>query len=324
MMFLLNKTASIFFSIVVAAVTADEMVASTPSLTNRELKADIELMSNGSPDGSITMSYETSAKSTKTKSAKTSSSKTGKAKATKSHSYSMSYGPGCKRSDCVDPEVPRFIIDGSTDIGDTLLHDEKPGTTKRCGCDCYTLEDGGDDPDFDPELGDTQHFAYRKVTSTNFSIKSRTCGVKCYGEEGQLTYGRVGLEVRQSLDPLAANIFISHKPHAQAEWSWRKEYNGTYFSGSDGSPDVKCLWITLTRNGNIFKSTYAYDPQMPNEECESDFDIGLDQLVEIDMSETVYVGLAVSSEVYSGAGSSCVFTKADFESIEFVCDGDGC
>ncbi|KAL7494824.1 hypothetical protein ACHAWT_006557, partial [Skeletonema menzelii] len=263
MMFLLNKTASIFFSIVVAAVTADEMVASTPSLTNRELKADIELMSNGSPDGSITMSYETSAKSTKTKSAKTSSSKTGKAKATKSHSYSMSYGPGCKRSDCVDPEVPRFIIDGSTDIGDTLLHDEKPGTTKRCGCDCYTLEDGGDDPDFDPELGDTQHFAYRKVTSTNFSIKSRTCGVKCYGEEGQLTYGRVGLEVRQSLDPLAANIFISHKPHAQAEWSWRKEYNGTYFSGSDGSPDVKCLWITLTRNGNIFKSTYAYDPQMP-------------------------------------------------------------
>lgn len=236
----------------------------------------------------------------------------------------MSYGPGCKRSPCVNPNIPRFIIDGSTDIGDTLQHEEKPGITERCGCDCYTLIDGGDDPPFDPELGDTQHFAYRKVTSTNFSIKSRTCGVKCYGDDEQLTYGRVGLEVRQSLDPLAANIFISHKPEAQAEWSWRTEYNGTYFSDIDGSPDVTCLWITLTRSGNIFTSTYAYDPQLPGEVCESEQDIGLDQQVEIDMSETVYVGLAVSSEVYDGPGSSCEFTEADFESIQFECDGESC
>eukprot|EP00985_Skeletonema_marinoi_P014752 scaffold7522_cov202-Skeletonema_marinoi.AAC.7 len=272
------------------------------------------------------MSYATSAKATKTKAAKSqeASSKATKAKASKS--YSMSY---CERSECVDPNVPRFIVDGSEDVGDTLRHE--PGMTKRCGCDCYTLKDDGDDPPYDPQFGDTQRFAYRKVTSTNFSIKSRTCGVKCYGGDNYdypivdtLTYGRVGLQVRESLDPLAASVFISHKPHAQAEWSWREEYNGTYSPGFDGSPDVECLWITLTRDGNNFNSTYAYDPQAEGEVCESDFDIGLDQHVVIDMPDEVYVGFAVSSEVYDGENSSCEYTKAAFESIEFVCEGDGC
>ena len=270
------------------------------------------------------MSYATSAKATKTKAAKSqeASSKATKAKASKS--YSMSY---CERSECVDPNVPRFIVDGSEDIGDTLRHE--PGMTKRCGCDCYTLKDDGDDPPYDPQEGDTQRFAYKKVTSTNFSIKSRTCGTKCYvGDEvqppHQLTYGRVGLQVRASLDPLAASVFISHKPHAQAEWSWRKEYNGTYTPGFDGSPDVECLWITLTRDGNNFNSTYAYDPQAEGEVCESEFDIGLDQHVVIDMPDEVYVGMAVSSEIYNGPNTSCEYTKAAFESIEFVCEGDGC
>ena len=271
------------------------------------------------------MSYAKSAKNTKSKASKASSkskAKATKAKAAKSYSYSMRYGPGCERSECVDPDVPRFIVDGSKDIGDTLLHE--PGTTKRCGCDCYTLKDDGDDPPFDPELGDTQRFAYRKVTSRNFSIKSRTCGVKCYGEDGYtgVIFGRVGLEVRESLHPLAANVFISHKPHMNAEWSWRKECNGDHISSQHGSPDVECLWITLTRNGNRFTYTYAYDADAGGVcESESDIDLDLDQEVDIDMKDTVYVGLAVSSEVYKGNNSSCEYTEADFESIEFVCEG---
>ena len=32
----------------------------------------------------------------------------------------------------------------------------------------------------------------------------------------------------------------------------------------------------------------------------------------------------VSSEVYSGPGSSCEYTEADFESIEFLCEGEDC
>lgn len=274
------------------------------------------------------MSYATSTKATKTKAAKSqeASSKATKAKASKS--YSMSY---CERSECVDPNVPRFIVDSSVDVGDTLLHKDSD-IPKRCGCDCYTIKDSGDDPPFDPQEGDTQRFAYRKVTSTNFSIKSRTCGVKCYGGDNYdypitdtLIYGRVGLQVRESLDPLAASVFISHKPHAQAEWSWRRENNGEYSWDMDGSPDVECLWITLTRDGNNFNSTYAYDPQIvPEEVCESEFDIGLDQHVVIDMPDEVYVGFAVSSEIYDGPNTSCQYTEADFESIEFVCEGDGC
>jgi len=109
------------------------------------------------------MSYATSAKATKNKSAKEAkeaSTKATKAKVSKSYSYSMSYGPGCERSKCVDPDVPRFIVDRSVDIGDTLLQKE-PDMPKRCGCDCYTLKDSGDNPPFDLELGDTQRFAYK-------------------------------------------------------------------------------------------------------------------------------------------------------------------
>ena len=273
------------------------------------------------------MSYATSAKATKTKAAKSQeeSSKATKTKASKS--YSMSY---CERTECVDPNVPRFIVDGSEDIGDTLRHE--PGMTKRCGCDCYTLKDDGDDPPYDPQEGDTQRFAYKKVTSTNFSIKSRTCGTKCYvGDEvqppHQLTYGRVGLQVRASLDPLAASVFISHKPEDQAEWSWRRENNGEYSWGAHGSPDVECLWITLTRNSNNFTWSYAYDPELPGQVCKSDdIDLGdgFDQHVVIDMPDDVYVGLAVSSEIHDGIYTSCQYTEADFESIEFVCEGDGC
>eukprot|EP00984_Skeletonema_dohrnii_P019636 scaffold9441_cov77-Skeletonema_dohrnii-CCMP3373.AAC.2 len=278
------------------------------------------------------MSYATSAKAAKTKSAKANdaSSKASKAKVSKSYSYSMSYGPGCERSKCVDPDVPRFIVDRSVDIGDPLLQKE-PDMPKRCGCDCYTLKDSGKPP-FDLQLGDTQRFAYREVTSTNFSIKSRTCGVKCYvgdevqGTPLQLTYGRVGLEVRQSLDPFSANVFISHVPQLRAEWSWRENYNGTPFGGVDYSLDETCLWISLTRRGDKFTWTYAYDAYLPGEECESgDIDLGFDPVeAVIDMSETVCVGLAVSSEVYSGPNSFCEYTEADFESIEFACEGDSC
>eukprot|EP00984_Skeletonema_dohrnii_P003546 scaffold1192_cov83-Skeletonema_dohrnii-CCMP3373.AAC.4 len=275
----LNKViikVSIFFSITaaVAAAATDEAVASTPSSTKRELKGDAEV-SYGSYDGSISMSYATSAKAAKTKSAKANdaSSKASKAKVSKSYSYSMSYGPGCERSKCVDPDVPRFIVDRSVDIGDTLLQKE-PDMPKRCGCDCYTLKDSGKPP-FDLELGDTQRFAYREVTSTNFSIKSRTCGVKCYvGDEIvqppiQLDYGRVGLEVRQSLDPFSANVFISHVPQLRAEWSWREKYNETPSGGVHYSLDETCLWISLTRRGDKFTWTYAYDAYLPDEECES-------------------------------------------------------
>ncbi len=79
----------------------------------------------------------------------------------------------------------------------------------------------------------------------------------------------------------------------------------------------------MKRDGNTFTSTYAYDPRW-DEVCESPIDC-LDQEVVIDMPDTVYVGLAVSSEAsYDWEPTSCTYTEADFESIEFVCEGEGC
>ena len=167
------------------------------------------------------------------------------------------------RSRCVDQTVQEFIIDDSEDIGDVLLHNG-PGFTSKCAqSDCYTLKDNGDDPPYDPELGDTLRFAYKQITSDSFSLSSRVCGVACDGEDKAgipLYFGRVGLMVRDSLDPFARNIFVSHSPMGQAEYSYRNVTGGDTFEDFDGSPDVECLWITLVRdNRNTFSASYAYE-----------------------------------------------------------------
>ena len=167
-----------------------------------------------------------------------------------------------KQSSCVDPKLPKFIIDADQDIGDPLYHEpEAPGYVSKCGSDCYTVMDNGDDPPFDPELGDTLRFAYKEIKSDNFSIRSRVCGVKCDGEEdaGQsLHFGRAGLMIRESLDPLARNVFVSHSPYDQVEWTFRPVEDGDTMTNWHGSHDVECLWITLVRNGDNFVATYAY------------------------------------------------------------------
>jgi len=167
------------------------------------------------------------------------------------------------RSSCVDPTVPEFVIDDSQDIGDVLLHNG-PGFTNKCAQpDCYTLKDNGDDPPYDPELGDTLRFVYKEITSESFSLSSRVCGVACDGEDKAgipLYFGRVGLMVRDSLDPFSRNIFVSHSPMGQAEYSYRNVTGGDTFDDFDGSPDVKCLWITLVRDDrNTFSASYAYE-----------------------------------------------------------------
>ena len=52
------QASMMFFSMLLAAaVAADETVAVTSSLAERELKADAKLISNGSSDGSSVVSY---------------------------------------------------------------------------------------------------------------------------------------------------------------------------------------------------------------------------------------------------------------------------
>ena len=143
-----------------------------------------------------------------------------------------------ERSPCVDPKIPEFVIDNDQDIGDVLVH-SGPAFATSCGPDCYTVKDNGDDPPYDPEAGDTLRFAYKEITSDSFTIRSRVCGVKCDGEESagmMLYFGRVGLMVRDTLNPFARNVFVSHSPQGQADWSYRTETTGETFFGFDEAP----------------------------------------------------------------------------------------
>jgi hypothetical protein len=217
------------------------------------------------------------------------------------------------RSPCVDPSVPEFMIDDDVDIGDTMMR-PGPAFAAKCGPDCYTVKDNGDDPPYDPELGDTLRFAYKEVTSNNFFMRSRVCGISCDGQSDagmRLDFGRTGLMVRDSLDPLARNVFVSHSPDGQADWSYRTVFGGESIVNMDGSPDVPCLWISLTRDGNEFSASYAYEGSAG--QCDRE-EIEFPQLsFTIEMLETVYVGLAVSSGL---SPPHCTYTEADFNDIE--------
>lgn len=215
---------------------------------------------------------------------------------------------------CVPPDVPEFIIDANVDIGDTLIR-PGPGFARKCGDDCYTVKDNGDDPPFDPELGDTLRFAYKKVSSNNFSIRSRVCGTDCddRGCDDCDRFGRTGLMVREDLDPLARNIYVSHTPNLNADWTYRTEPGEMNVGGQDFSVDVTCLWITLERNGNEFNFSYAYEGKGKCDLDEVNVFDDMNQTVTINMPEEVYVGLAVSTGV---APPFCPFTEADFRDIE--------
>lgn len=216
---------------------------------------------------------------------------------------------------CVPQDEPQFMIDDNVNIGDTLLH-PGPGFTRSCGLDCYRVKDSGDDPPFDPELGDTLRFAYKEVSGRHFSLRSKVCGVDCDGDDGFAgQFGRTGLMIRESLDPLAKNIFASHSANGQADWSYRSAYGGATLDGFDGSPDVPCLWITLERNNDDFFFSYAYEGQ---DACdmEPEFLEDLNGRVTIDMPDDVLVGLAVSTGV---AAPYCWYTEAEFRYIQ--CDG---
>jgi hypothetical protein len=217
---------------------------------------------------------------------------------------------------CVPPNIPLFKIDEDVDIGDTLIR-PGPAFAKSCGPRCYDVKDNGDDPPFDPELGDTLRFAYKTISSYNFVFRSLVCGTVCDGQDTEMSqrqFGRTGLMVRESLDPLAINVFASHQRDAQADWSYRTTYGELPTTGFDGSPDVECLWITLERDQNDFTFSYAYPDEQDQCAIENDFLEHLITTVTIDMPEQVMVGLAVSTAI---APPFCSFTEARFTNIEF-------
>jgi hypothetical protein len=221
------------------------------------------------------------------------------------------------RTSCVIlPTTPLFVIDDDVDIGDTL---DRPGPAfaASCGPRCYDVKDNGDDPPFDPHLGDTLRFAYKEITSSEFFFRAKVCGTKCDGEEwrwGDSILGRSGLMVRESLDPMSKNLFVSHQPHYQADWSYRLDTNGGSSQNFDGSPDVECLWITLERHSQErFTFSYSYESHVDHNCGIEDWEMLNTTITIPDMAETVLVGLGVSTGV---SPPFCRFTEARFSEIQ--------
>jgi hypothetical protein len=214
----------------------------------------------------------------------------------------------------VPPTTPLFLIDDNVDIGDILGY-PTPAFARSCGPRCYDVKDNGDDPPYDPELGDTLRFAYKEISSTKFMFRAKVCGTNCNDrpwtwDSGIL--GSVGLMVRESLDPFAKNLFVSHEPHSQATWSYRLQTGGPATYDFDGSPDVECLWISLERlSRDVFRFMYNYEG---NDGCTTNEWNLLDTTITIDdMPETVLLGLGVSSGI---APPYCPFTEARFSHIQ--------
>jgi hypothetical protein len=230
---------------------------------------------------------------------------------------------------CVSPDIPAFEIDESVDIGDVLYH--LGGRAESCGKDCYKVKDNGDDPPFDPELGDTLQFAYRPVTNKTFTFRAKVCGVDCgpetFGPDGMGRCGLMGLMVRESIDPLSKFVFVAFQPHAQVDWAYRSQFGDLVSSDADGSPDDKdCLWMTVTRNGGTFSLQYEAVGDNSCDVCADCPDVAgvRPPLIHVEMTKTVLVGLAVSTPVSIPDDGSDFYrsgSEAVFQSVELVIGG---
>jgi hypothetical protein len=198
---------------------------------------------------------------------------------------------------------------GSTDIGDT----KEKGESTQCGPNCYVLKGSGQDVCFvEDKRPDAMHFAYTKVSGT-FILAAKVCGPS--PDNFNSPQARTGLMIRENLDPTAKNIYLSHTPDYQAEWSYRNETNGETFCNSDGSPDVPCLWLFLQRlapgdGPTEFVGYYFYDFDNTCNFQQATFPPI--SYTDITFPDEVYVGMAVLS------GRENELYESQFNEIHFA------
>lgn len=214
-------------------------------------------------------------------------------------SFSMSMSMSMDTNGCLPSDASPFDIEASVDIGNTGVE----GETIRCGPNCYKLKGSGLDvcrqDDFSSlsQGPDALHFAYTKVTGP-FVVVSKVCG-SATSDSFENESPRTGLMVRESLDPLSQNFFLSHTPDAEANWSARRVTNGQTSCNGDGSPDVPCLYLIIERfapgDGDfevIGYYSYEVDFLEGVEACserKTIFEVAFDS----SFPEEVYVGMSV-------------------------------
>ena len=182
---------------------------------------------------------------------------------------SMSMSNNLRPDRCLLSSVGPFQTENDQEIGDVLF--DYGGRARSCAKEsCYRVQDNGDDPPYDPDAGDTLRFAYKTVLSNRFSFQAKVCGIggdddgaescdpSTWETHGRC--GRIGLNIRESLDPFARNVFVLFEPYSEVGLIYRQTNDGApYIHEFDGSPDEDaCFWITVERNGDTFAFDHAY------------------------------------------------------------------
>jgi hypothetical protein len=139
----------------------------------------------------------------------------------------------------------------------------------------YTLTASGTDIGFKANQYDTDtdrmHFVYNAVSGMNGEIIARVTSLTGSPNPADLTYWtKAVVQIRQSLDPQAANVQSVMSPHNVSETTWRDnppsiDNAGNQAPGLTGATERGTGtgpipgWIRLQRSGNTFTSWWSTD-----------------------------------------------------------------
>ena len=185
---------------------------------------------------------------------------------------------------CLPTNAVPFDTDGS--IG-TI---KRKGSTERCGPNCYSLK-GVNSKNVlcrnkIVDTADHAHFTYTTV-SGSFMLISQVCGMSS-GFSSQ-----AGLMVRESLDPDAKSIFLSHSPNQFPSWHFRS---------------MTCVWLALERlPSGDFVGYYLYD--------ETEHGDGICSFADL-FPPIAFNGYDFPSKVY--VGMTVLKGKHEFNEIHFA------
>jgi hypothetical protein len=200
---------------------------------------------------------------------------------------------------CLSSDVPEFVIDGETSLGDPLVYNG--AVVEKCGKDCYIIQDVGTDPGSYP---DAQQVGYKMVSSENFSFLAKVCPSVCFNRDyPRSKFGKAGLFIRSGLDEDDYGYYGSNYV-----WTSRSKEDG-----DEHPDDDPCEWLYLERNGDeITRAKGSPDKLNP---CQVNWYHNRTETFESADLDDLYVGMFVSSPSEEEFGH-CIATEAVFEHIE--------
>jgi regulation of enolase protein 1 (concanavalin A-like superfamily) len=150
-------------------------------------------------------------------------------------------------------------------------------------------------------------FAYKKLSGDG------TITAKVNSQTYAADWSKAGVMIRESLDPSSTQTIMAVTPSGIRAFQNRPTTGGASFSAhSAASQATLPFWVRLEKKGNQITAYYSADGKTFTKQPDTE-NTGADKSanpVTINMTGTVYVGLAVSSN--TGSTSACI---ADFSDV---------